>query len=133
MNATKLLMGAAALCVSSVAVMAAAGPAQARDVTVRAAVSDDVPRAAVYIGDLQLASAQGKKSLNRRVNFAVAKVCYPHREGALSRSYTRCVETAWDGARPQMARAIATAERYAQAGTANLAVAAISVSAGSAQ
>jgi len=133
MNSFKLLMGAAALCVSSVAVVAAAGPAQAKDVTVRAALPDDVPQLSVNIADLQLASASGKSSLHRRVRFAVSQVCNPHLGGSLSRAYTRCLETAWTGARPQMARAIDAAERYAQAGGTGVAVAAISVSAGSAR
>jgi len=129
MNRTKLLMGAAALCMSGVAVTAAAGPAQAKDVTVHATLPDDVPQAVVNIADLHLASASGQKSLRRRVGLAVTKVCSPHYEGGLSRSYTRCLDTAWIGARPQMARAIAVAERYAQAGGTSVAIAAISVSA----
>lgn len=130
MNNFKLLMGAAAVCVSGLAVTAAAGPAQAQDATVRAAVSEEVPQVKVNIADLQLASATGQKRMNRRVAFAVSKVCNPQYEGALSRGYTRCLETAWNGARPQMARAIEAAQRYAAAGGTDVAVAAISVSAG---
>lgn len=133
MNTTKLLMGAAALCMSATAMLAAAGPAHARDVTVRAAAPEDVPQVIVSVADLRLTSASGKKRLHRRVASAVSTVCAPHYEGARSLGYNRCLGTAWDGARPQMARAISAAERHAQAGGMNVAAAAISVTAGPAQ
>ena len=133
MNSYKMLMGAAALCVSGVATLAAAGPAAAKDVTVRATPIDDVLRTTVQIGDLQLASADGRKALHRRVGTAVLKVCRPQNEGLMSRGYTRCLETAWTGARPQMARAVSAAERLAQTGGSTVALASIDVRASSAR
>jgi len=129
MNTTKLLMGAAALCTSGFALTAAAGPAQAMDVTVRAALPEEVPQTTVKIADLQLASEHGKKVLRRRVGLAVSRVCEPLFEGRNTRDHSGCLRTAWSGARPQMARVISAAERYAKAGGASVALASIAVSA----
>lgn len=133
MTMQKLLMAAAAVVVSGSALLATAGPAHAKDVTVIAASPDELPRATVNIADLNLASASGQKTMTRRVGSAVRVVCAHEDTGALASNYRHCQDVAWDSARPQMARAIQRAEQLAATGSSSIAAAAISISAGAAQ
>jgi len=113
MDTIKLLLGAAAVATTSGAMLLAAGPAHARDVTVVASIENDVPVARVTFADLDLAGAAGQKTMRSRVGSAVRTVCAPAYDGTETTRYTACVNGAWDEARPQMAAAVARAGRLA--------------------
>lgn len=97
------------------------GAALAKEVTVLGARSDDVPTESVLHRDLNLASAQGAKALMFRVSGAVRRVCAPQERY----DYTQCRQFAWNGARPQMDRAIARAQQLAATGTTSIPAVAI--------
>lgn len=90
---TALFAAAAAL-----ATAATAAPVLAKDVTVR-------------FGDLALDSAQGQRTLARRIDRAARTACDFHADGRLpSRSAVKCYHQARAKARTEMA-AITSAER----------------------
>ena len=88
----------------------------------------------VGYADLDLALPAEQSTLHERVGFAIGDVC---EEANLfdngSTSYRwgtmRCRGTAWDGARPQIARAIQRANDLASTGWSPIAATAISISA----
>lgn len=86
----------------------------------------------VSYADLNLASAAGEKRLNGRVKGAVRHVC-KEAVGTDNGSYIyeirmmRCDRSAWDGARPQIARAVERAHQIALTGTSSIPPVAISI------
>lgn len=113
MDTIKLVLGAAAIATSSGAMLLAAGPAHARDVTVVASAEDDVPVARVTLGDLNLAVPAGQQTMRHRVSGAIRTVCAPTYDGTETTRLAECQNHAWDQARPQMAAAVARAVRIA--------------------
>lgn len=112
MITTKLMFGLAAALTTSGALLLAAGPAAARDVTVVAAIENDVPVARVSFADLDLTGQPGQRTLRHRVTGAIHTVCEPALMGEPV-AYSFCQGSAWAEARPQMAAAIARAGRLA--------------------
>ena len=87
----------------------------------------------VSYADLNLASAPGQQTLNRRVHSAVTDLCNEATGGSdgsiLFRfSMMKCSSEAWNGARPQIDRAVQRARDIAYTGTSTLAAAAITIS-----
>ncbi|QIK95852.1 UrcA family protein [Sphingomonas sp. HDW15A] len=120
-----------AACAITAGGFAIASPAfsQGREVIVRAAPKDDVPRRYVTYSDLNLVHPAGLKTLNRRVNSAVRDVC---REsvGPNGDFYIEmgCRSLAWTGARPQIDRAVERARQIAANGYSTIAPVRISLS-----
>lgn len=113
----------------ALALVAGAGSAvSAKEVTVVAPPSDALTES-VSVADLNLASASGARTLDRRVGGAVGRVCQPLdlRENIIEHRY--CRSFAWSGARPQMERAILRAQQLAANGTTSIAPVAIAISA----
>ncbi|WP_114228469.1 MULTISPECIES: UrcA family protein [Sphingomonas] len=110
---TKLLFGIAAALSASGAMLLAAGPAAARDVTVTASIENDVPVARVSYADLDLAHRPGQVTLRQRVSGAIRTVCEPSYDSTEPTGNTQCVNAAWGQAQPQMAAAVARAGRLA--------------------
>ena len=83
----------------------------------------------VYFGDLDLASQNGERQLNRRVAATVRSVCLTDFTGSALQSaeFDRCADGAWAGARPQIARAVAQARDIAMNGKSSIAAAAITI------
>lgn len=83
----------------------------------------------VSYADLNLASAYGATTLDRRVRGAVGRVCEPldMRESFNEHGY--CRSFALNGARPQMDRAILRAQQLAANGTTSIAPVAIVIAA----
>jgi UrcA family protein len=87
----------------------------------------------VSYADLNLASLSGEKTLNRRVGSAVDSVCI---EAVGSDTSTlagnianrRCNRGAWNGARPQIVRAVERARQIAATGSSTIAASAIVIS-----
>ena len=119
---TQFLLAAAAA-----SLLLAAGSAKARDVTVYANSEEDLPRRTVSYADLDLAAATGQKTLTRRVSSAVRAVCRGQDIRGMLSLGGDCFSIAWNGARPQMAQAIARATQIAQDGNSNIATVVISV------
>lgn len=118
-----------AACAITAGGFALAAPAfsQGRQVVVKAPPKDDLPRRYVAYSDLNLIQPAGLKTLNRRVNSAVREVC---RESVPSGDfYTEmgCRSFAWDGARPQINRAVQRAHQIAANGHSTIAPVTISL------
>lgn len=118
MMKTKLMFGLAATLTAGCAVLLAAGPATAREVTVIASFENDVPVARISYADLTLAHQPGQTTLRHRVAGAIRTVCEPVFDRSQPDGYQLCHNAAWSQARPQMAAAMARATRLAS-GTAS--------------
>lgn len=106
----------------------ASGVASAKDVKVIAPPSDALTELVSY-ADLNLASAPGATRLTFRVRGAVRRVCEPLHDRRLLADHAACTSYAWNGARPQMDRAITRAHQIASNGTSSIAPVAIVISA----
>ncbi len=110
---------------------ASAALAQNRPVTVTGTRSDE-DRLSVHVrhSDLNLVSAAGERTLNRRVGSATRKVCMPLDLGGApgKRIVSSCKEFAWNGARPQIASAVLRAREIAATGTSAIPAVAIAIS-----
>ena len=110
----------------------AAAPASAgqdKPVVVLAEPQENVRTERVSYADLDLATRAGEKRLNYRVANAVKRVCMFNdgRIGLQDLSYYDCAGTAWDGANPQIARAVNRAKEIALTGKSSIAAAAITI------
>ena len=123
MSASNSLVTGAAL-----ALLAAfSAPASAREVTVLAPPPEDHLTERVSYADLDLATDPGIKTLTFRVRGAVKRVCAPLDQRVTFAEHSECRSYAWNGARPQMERAVARAQQIAMTGTSSIAPVAISV------
>jgi UrcA family protein len=126
-----------AVLLSSVALLTAITPtevyAKQSPVVVTGNPNPDVVQRRVSYADLNLASAFGEKTLLKRVRGAVRIVCdkaVGPGAGAgsiFAGTYLSCREEAWQGAAPQIARAVLRAQQIAQTGHSNIAAAAITI------
>jgi UrcA family protein len=96
---------------SGMAAFAYAAPASSQETPVFVygeALNANIER--VDFADLKLASLSGQKRLHQRVNGAIERVCDLDlgRDGLQDRGYYACADSAWDGAAPQIAEAVAT-------------------------
>ena len=81
--------------------------------------------------DLDLAARAGERTLEQRVSGAVRRVC-DYNGGsfdAVDRGYILCARGAWQGAQPQIDRAVARAHEIALNGSSSIAATAITISA----
>ena len=118
----------AAVMVAAASLFVVASPAFGRPIVVTAP-SDVITRHVSY-ADLNLATAPGEKTLYRRVGGAVSDVCDEAVGGDNGSteyrfSMHRCSGEAWDGARPQILRAVHRARDIASTGSSSIAAAAI--------
>jgi UrcA family protein len=108
-----------------------APPASAKAPILVVAPAEIVTRHITY-ADLNLASAAGERTLNRRVGSAVSELC-AEATGGFDGSLTakvatiRCGNSAWDQARPQIDRAVGRARDVAATGTSTIPAAAITI------
>lgn len=110
--------------------------AQSKPFTVTAPRDSSMTMRQVSYRDLNLASIEDQRTLERRVGYAVKKVCYlddysADRSLETYSHFVGCSHAAWDGARPQIAAAVTRAQALARLGkaTKSLAGATINVSA----
>ena len=102
-------------------------------ITVTAQPPENLVVRHVTYADLNLASAAGGKTLNRRVDVAVGDLCNEATGGNdgsndFKFSMMRCSGEAWESARPQIAAAVQRARDLAFTGTSKLAATAIIIS-----
>jgi UrcA family protein len=110
----------------------AAAPATAREQPVVVTATDpaDVVTREVGYADLNLASAVGENKLAQRVHHAVSEVCLEAvgvRLGYFSQTAS-CKDNAWQGASPQIDRAVQRARDIAANGWSAIAPVAIKIS-----
>jgi len=120
-----------AACATTLVMFAATAPASAKDrpITVTA-TQERVPVRIVSYRDLNLTNSEDEKILVKRVRFAAKDVCF---ESAPSDPYystlaLSCRSNAWQGARPQVKRAVARARDIAANGWSEVAPVAITIS-----
>jgi len=121
-----------AACAVTLAVFTATAPAMAKSQPiVVTAIPEDVPVRFVSYGDLNLAKATDEKMLVRRVRSATDDVCTESvPDGtAITSAFLSCRAHAWQGARPQIDRAVTRAREIAANGWSTIAPVAISISA----
>lgn len=119
-------------CAITVALFAATAPAGAKDgPIVVTAPEESVPVRHVSYRDLNLARADHERVLVKRVRSAAKAVCFDSMPGALGHEaeYVGCRTQAWNGASPQIDRAVARARDIAANGWSAIAPVAITISA----
>lgn len=120
-----------AACAVTFAIFAAAAPAVAkqRPITVTA-TADDIPVRYVTYRDLNLAMDRDEKILVTRVRYAAKDVCLGFMPvgSNIKSDFMACRATAWDGAEPQINRAVVRAREIATNGWSSIAPVAIKIS-----
>lgn len=121
-----VLSGVAA---SLLAATAAPAAQSGRPVVVYAEPQENIRTERISYADLDLVSATGERTLFRRVGGAVRRVCLFEngRPGLQNGGYYSCADGAWDGARPQIAQAVARAKEIAMTGKSSFAATAITI------
>jgi UrcA family protein len=125
------LSGAAAITLGGLFLVAS--PASGKAPIVVTAPDDNVVVRRISYADLNLASATGASTLNRRVNGAVSDLCSEATggdDGSFNFKFNmmKCDGRAWGEARPQIARAVQRARDIASTGASPIAAAAITIS-----
>ena len=127
---TKLIALSASIAVTATALPLVAPPAFGKTPIFVKAPQDIVTRRISY-DDLNLASVPGERALSHRVRAGVKSLCV-EATGAQDASYSsessRCRNSAWHEAGPQISRAIQRARELASTGTSSLAASAIVIS-----
>ena len=123
------LCTAVAFTVAGIASLSPVAEARQRPVVITAPELDpELPTRRVTYADLNLASVSGERTLMRRVSGAVREVCYEAVPDGKSFDVTGCRKVAWDGANPQIDRALQRAREIAATGRSSIAAAAITLS-----
>lgn len=119
------------LALTAVTILSGGTAALARDetVVVRGIAPKDQIRRTVSYRDLNLATGIGERTLNRRVDSAVANICVDA-VGAVANDTLemKCQRDSWNGARPQIAQAVERAKQLAATGKSSIAAVAITIS-----
>ncbi len=129
---TKSLSATAALAMTTAGLVlfisAPAAGGQGRPAVVTAPIQDDLPTRRVSYADLNLASLAGERTLVRRVKVAVRTVCQEANGfEPLNLERIGCRKFAWNGAAPQIDRAVERAREIASTGKSSIALAAIQI------
>jgi UrcA family protein len=131
MDYSKLISISAAVLLTSSVFVLVAPPAfgKVRPVVV---VAPDVVTRHISSADLNLASAAGEQTLNRRVGGAVSSLCQEATGGTDGNYMTvisagKCRQSAWNQARPQIAQLTQRARDIASTGVSPIAAAAITI------
>lgn len=125
---TRTISLCAAFAITGVGLVAMTTPAFGRDQPVVVqGPSEYVITKRVSYADLNLASASGERTLNRRVGDAVTSVCDEANPNAMMFIINGCQKASWNDARPQIARAVQRAREIAMTGHSSIAAAAITI------
>jgi UrcA family protein len=121
------------LCVTATGLLVVATPALGRNGPVFVTAPHEVVTRHVSYADLNLASAPGERTLERRVGSAVADLCNEATGGndggvQYKLSMISCSGEAWTSAQPQIDRAIQRAREIAATGSSSIAAAALTIS-----
>ncbi|HEX6219406.1 MAG TPA: UrcA family protein [Sphingomicrobium sp.] len=111
-----------------IATAAFAAGQQDGPVVVYAEPLENVRTERVSYADLDLSQARHERRLNLRVAGAVKRVClFEDRRALQTVGYNMCADEAWEGARPQIAQAVARARDIAFSGKSSIAATAITL------
>jgi UrcA family protein len=132
MEYNKFLTACAAVAIAVGGVTVLAPPASGRVQPLVVTANADIITSRISYLDLNLASAPGQLTLNRRVEGAIGNLCTEataaydgnFRTGIANR---KCRNSAWDQARPQIARAVQRANEIASTGASTIAASAITI------
>jgi UrcA family protein len=133
MNYAKILSLCSAVAITAAGLVVMTSPAFAKaPVVVTAPAPDDLVIRRIGYSDLNMTSAAGERTLNRRVGGAVDSLCSEAVGGdgtdfLYMPARHRCSNTAWDQARPQIAQAVQRARDIASTGSSSLAAVAITI------
>lgn len=133
MRYSNLLAMSAAIVVTAGTFALTASPAIAQQRPLVVAAPAELISHSISYADLNLASAAGQLTLDRRVQGGVHLLCTETTGGyaeAPPFAWVRCTRSAWDQARPQIRRAIERSQQIASTGTSTLAAAAITITLG---
>ena len=127
----KALSLCAAVAMTAVSLVAVS-PVHAQTTVVTAQRDSDLPTRRVSFADLNLASAQDQRALERRVGSAVKQVCFAgghviDQSVASYVSFRGCSNFAWGAARPQIAAAVDRARALALNGNGAVAVGSVAI------
>ena len=119
----------AAVTITAGGLFVLAPPAFAKTPTLVVTAPADIVVRHISYADLNLASAPGERTLNRRVGSAVASLCDEAvGEGYQGFEYMSCKDGAWRGARPQISLAVQRAHEMAVNDSSSIAAVAITIS-----
>ena len=132
MNYNKLLSISAAVLLTSGVFMLVAPPAFGKVRPVVVVANSNIVTRHISFADLDLSSAAGEGTLNRRVGGAVSGLCQEATGGTDGNYMTvisagKCRQSAWNQARPQIAQATQRARDIASTGVSPIAAAAITI------
>jgi UrcA family protein len=127
---TKVIWVAAAVAIASGSTMVLTSQAFAKEqtTTVTAIDDPDMITRRIAFADLNLASMQGEKMLNRRVGSAAISLCRDMLPAADYLWSSGCQDKVRSGARPQIESAVMRARQIAQVGHSSIAATAITLS-----
>ena len=125
MNLQKVIALTCAVTAGSLTVATGASAQWDDRFTVTGTRMGSVPIERVSYRDLNLAMARDQQRLIRRVDFAVSQLC----PDIAYVGDPRCRSYAWEGAKPQIARAVDRAKQIARSGFSTIAPVAIVISA----
>jgi UrcA family protein len=133
MTYRKTLAMCAAVAITAGGLAVIVPPAFAKNRTVVVTAQESQVTRRVSYADLNLAAASGEKILHHRVGSAVGDLCNEATGGQdgtvrIKLEMKYCSTSAWDGAQPQIDRAIQRAREIAAKGSSSIAAAAITIS-----
>jgi UrcA family protein len=126
----KILSLSAAAGITAAGLFLVAPPASGKERPVVVTAPADILVRRISFADLNLASAAGERTLNRRVGEAVADLCLEATSGGLgifTPFMMKCEKRAWSQARPQIGRAVQRAHDIASTGSSPIAAVAITI------
>ena len=129
----KILALGGAVAITAGGLFLVAPPASGKSSPIVVLATENVVVRHISYADLNLASAPGERTLNRRVSAAVSDLCLEAiggNDGSFSFKSTmmKCDKRAWGEAHPQIGRAVQRAHDIASTGTSPIAAAAITIS-----
>ena len=120
-----------AACATTLMIFAAGSPANAEDQPITVVAQEaDIPVRYVSYRDLNLAATTDEQRLVHRVRYAVNKVCETSVPTGtrINFAFTSCRTQSWNGARPQIDRAVTRAREIAANGFSAIAPVSIRIS-----
>lgn len=124
----------AAIAATTGAMVALGSPAFSKNPQITVTGQPDIAIRYVRFSDIDLASPAGEKQLKRRVNYTIDDLCneatgyFRPTFRYESSVWADCTESAWDQARPQVARAVQRAREIALTGRSSIAATALTIS-----
>jgi len=128
MKYNRILSACAAVAITTGSFALVSSPVSAKDGPVLVVADEDTITRRISYADLNLASASGEVTLNRRVGGGIRSLCLEATAGSdLFGIDHQCRNFAWSQARPQIAEATQRAHDIALTGTSTIAASSITI------